>query len=87
MWYRMKSARRASFIIRCSHEEAAGIHSQASSDHRSLSGYLLHVLERSFWIEDRVAKGLTRSMLFAQAHSTKSERKMVRTAVHLRCRL
>ena len=87
MWYHMVPALRTSLLIRCSHEDAARIHSDASFEHRSLSGYLLHVLERSFWIEDRVAKGLTRSVLLAHAQSIKSERKKVRTAVHLRCKL
>lgn len=77
----------SSLIIRCSHEDAARIRNHASSEHRSLSGYLLHVLERSLWIEDRLTRGLTKSLLLAQAGSIKSARrkKKIRTALHLRC--
>ena len=81
----MKLAR-TSLIVRCSQDDADRIRNQASSEHRSLSGYLLYVLERSMWIEDRLTHGLTKSILSAQADSIKSERhKQIRTAVHLRC--
>jgi hypothetical protein len=72
-------------IIRCSQEDADRIRNLAFSEHRSLSGYLLHVLERSFWIENRVVGGLTRSVLLVHPQSIKREHEKVRTAVHLRC--
>lgn len=85
IWYQMNRELRVSLIIRCSPDEAARIRSQASSEHRSLSGYLLYVLERSFRIEDKLG-GLPRSFFLDGAESFRSERHGgVRTAVHLRC--
>lgn len=73
---------RASVIVRCSQEDAARIRKEASSEHRSLSGYLLHVLELSFHIEDKVpAFALARQSRGIKIYADKS----LRTAVHLRC--
>ena len=77
---------RASLIIRCSRDDAARIRAQAAADNRSVSGYLLHMMERSIWVEDRVARGLTKSFLAAQAHFMEGRRTgATRTAIHLRC--
>ena len=48
---------RTSLLIRLSHEDAARIREGASSEYRSVSGYLLYVLERSFRIEEVVVRG------------------------------
>jgi len=77
---------RTSLLIRLSHEDAVRIRAEASSEYRSLSGYLLHVLERSFWIEERVVRGASESLLSQQARAVGGRQgKKLHTAVHLRC--
>ena len=77
---------RTSLLIRLSHEDAARIRKEASSEHRSLSGYLLNVLERSFFIEQKLAHGASAPMLSRQARGVLGPQcKRLRTAVHLRC--
>ena len=49
---------RTSLLIRLSHEDAARIRKEAASQHRTLSGYLLRVLERSIKIEMRTTQVL-----------------------------
>jgi len=79
-------ALRTSLLIRLSHEDAARIHKEASSEHRSLSGYLLNVLERSIFIEQKLAHGASAPMLSRQARAILGlQSKKLRTAVHLRC--
>jgi len=73
-------------LIRLSHEDAARIRKEASAEHRSLSGYLLNVLERSFFIEQKVAHGASTPMLSRQARATLGQQcKKLHTSVHLRC--
>jgi hypothetical protein len=49
---------RTALLIRCTKEQAAKLREQALTEHRSVSGCLLHVLERSLWIEERWVPGL-----------------------------
>jgi len=82
----MGSAPRTSLLIRLSLEDAVRIRKEASSEHRSLSGYLLNVLERSFFIEQKLAHGASARMLSIQARATLGPQfKKLHTAVHLRC--
>jgi len=82
----MVSARRTSLLIRLSHEDAVRIRKEASAEHRTLSGYLLNVLERSMLIEQKVAHGASTPMLSMQARATLGPQcKKLHTAVHLRC--
>jgi len=77
---------RTSLLIRLSREDAARVRAEASSEYRSLSGYLLYVLERSFSIEERVARGASESLLSKQARAVVGPQlKKLHTAVHLRC--
>ena len=71
---------RTSLLIRCSREDAQKIHAEADAAHRSLSGYLLHVLERSLWIENRFVVGVA-YIKQTPAVGTRENR----TAIHLRC--
>lgn len=81
MWYQM-DALRASVIVRCSQKDAARIRKEAFSEHRSMSGYLLRVLELSFRIEDKVPEpALARQVQFLKIYADDNPR----TAVHLRC--
>jgi len=81
----MESAR-TSLLIRLSHEDAARIRKDALSEHRSLSGYLLNVLERSFLIEQKLTPGASAPMLSRQARGVLGpQNKRLRTAVHLHC--
>jgi len=82
----MKSAPRTSLLIRLSHEDAARIHQEAASEHRSLSGYLLNVVVRSFVIEQRVSHGASAPMLSMQARAALGPQfKKLHSSVHLRC--
>lgn len=76
---------RASVIVRCSQMDAERIRKEASSEHRSLSGYLLHVLEFAFRIEDTIP-GPVLALRAVQGQVIKIYAdKGLRTAVHLRC--
>ena len=77
---------RTSLLIRLSHEDAARIRAEASSEYRSVSGYLLHVLDLSFRIEERVVREASESLLSKQARAIVGPQdKKLHTAVHLRC--
>ena len=77
---------RTSLLIRLSHEDAARIRAEAASEYRSLSGYLLYVLERSFRIEEKVVRGASESLLSKHARAVVGPQdKKLHTAVHLRC--
>lgn len=54
---------RTSLLIRLSHEDAARIREEASSEYRSLSGYLLRKLHRGFQIEEKLGTGQVKSLL------------------------
>jgi uncharacterized protein (DUF1778 family) len=82
----MHSAPRTSLLIRLSQEDAARVRKEALSEHRSLSGFLLNVLERSIFIEQKLAHGVSARMLSMQARATLGPQfKRLHTAVHLRC--
>ena len=77
---------RTSLLIRLSHEDAVRIRKEASSEYRSVSGYLLYVLTRSFWIEEKVVGGVSKSFLCQQARAIMGpQTKKLHTAIHLRC--
>lgn len=77
---------RASLIVRCSREDAARLRSEASSEHRSLSGYLIRILEHSIAVEDKFTPMSDQRFLETQARSVLGTgHKHARTAVHLRC--
>ena len=78
--------RRTSLLIRLSREDAARIHEEASSEYRSLSGYLLRKLGISFRIEGTLPVGFAKSLLEKQARAVIGPQdKKLRIAVHLRC--
>lgn len=77
---------RTSIIVRCRPEDAARMRYQASSEHRSLSGYLLHVLDRSISTKDKHFPRFDEGFLVDQARTTLyAGRKGIRSGVHLRC--
>ena len=76
---------RTSLIVRCSPEDAVRARNEASLEHRSLSGYLLRVLEFRINIEDKLTPMSDRPVVVGLARSPGRERKEARTAVHLRC--
>jgi len=81
---------RTSLLIRLSHEDAARIRKEAASQHRTLSGYLLRVLERSIKIEMRTTQVLvdrySQNILHTRACELigKQNRKL-HTAIQLCC--
>ena len=58
---------RTSLLIRLSPEDAARIRERAWSEYRSVSGYLLYVLQRSFRIEELVVRDASASLISNQA--------------------
>jgi hypothetical protein len=77
---------RTSLLIRLSPDDAARTRELASSEYRSLSGYLLHVLERSFRIEEIVLRGASAPLFSSQARAVIGpQNKRGHTAIHLRC--
>jgi hypothetical protein len=71
---------RTSLLIRCSRQTAHAIRAEALSEHRSVSGYLLRVIERSLWVEEKSLAG--RSIV---PQTVDIEMPHDRTAIHLRC--
>ena len=77
---------RTSLLIRLSREDAARIRREASSEYRSLNGYLLRRLERSIQIEETFGTGHLKSLLAKRDPEIIGlQDKRFRTAVHLRC--
>jgi hypothetical protein len=82
----MPNRLRTALLIRCTKEEALTLHQQARQEHRSVSGCLLHMLERSLWIEEQFGVGLSESFLVERARLMKRVRpRDSRTAILLRC--
>ena len=81
--------RRTSLLIRLSREDAARIHQEASSEYRSLSGYLLCKLERSISLEAKAlgeASETVKALLSKWGLETIGPQcKRLNIAVHLRC--
>jgi|SRR5579872_5525638 len=48
-------AKRTALLIRCSVDEAAQIRNLARNENRTISGYVLNIMERTLRIEDRLA--------------------------------
>jgi uncharacterized protein (DUF1778 family) len=76
---------RTSFIIRCSQEEAAMIRSQAATERRSVSACLLNILDRSLWIEEHYAAGLTGSFVPPPLRGGTAGGTVSKTAIQLYC--
>ena len=77
---------RTSLLIRLSPEDAARIREGACSEYRSVSGYLLYALDRSFRIEEVVVRDAIAPLISKQARAIIGpQNKKSRTAVHLRC--
>ena len=77
---------RTSLLIRLAPEDAARIRERAWSEYRSVSGYLLYVLQRSFRIEELVVRDASASLISNQARGIIGPQiKKGHTAVHLRC--
>lgn len=74
---------RTALHIRCSTAQAAKIREGARAEHRSISGYLLNLLEASLWIDEKFGKGLTPSSHTEVVHSSRV--KGGRTGILLRC--
>lgn len=79
---------RTALLIRCSRDDAQALRAQALAEHRSISGCLLHILDRSLWIDEQFARALTPALLARQAWAfrlARQEKKEDRTTMLLRC--
>ena len=81
----MDAQGRTSLLIRCSPQDAQTIHAEALAQHRSVSGYLLNVLERSIWIDNKSVIGLPSAIIPPAPPAPPEARPKGRTAIHLRC--
>lgn len=66
MMSKMNDARTA-LTVRCSQQDAKALHMQAASEHRSISGCLLNVLDRYLAMEEGLVHGLPDSLLEKKA--------------------
>jgi uncharacterized protein (DUF1778 family) len=80
-----KAKDRAALLIRCSREEAAAIRNQAAAEHRSVSGCMLYVLERSASLEERFAPAPRLYAAAQRAASRAAQQPHERAALLLRC--
>jgi hypothetical protein len=71
---------RTSLLFRCSSEDAEKIRTESSAQRRSVSGYLLSVLDQSIWIENKYPANFLHVRQAPILASSES-----RTAIHLRC--
>jgi hypothetical protein len=55
---------RTSLLIRLSHEDAARVHHEASSEYRSLSAYLLRRLETIMNVEEKITRNPTETLKY-----------------------
>lgn len=78
--------KRTALLIRCSVEEAAQIRNLARSENRTISGYVLNIMERALRIEDQLAARIPAFSNFNRALSRIPLRVPgPRTAILLRC--
>jgi hypothetical protein len=77
------SAHRTALLIRCSPQQALTIRKEALAQHRTISGYVLNVLERSLWIERKFGTGL--ESLAELPVPEVPDAKGTRTAILLHC--
>lgn len=77
---------RAALLIRCSQQDADALRLQAQSEHRTVSGCLLNILERRLRIEEKFARGISGSFGEKGALDSRLSRPRTnRTALLLRC--
>jgi len=76
--------RRTQLLIRCSAEDAAEIRHQAAGERRSISAYVLRIIERQLLIDEKFASGLTDSFLLQEALRLGSA-PIGEAAIHVRC--
>ena len=81
----MDSTSRTALLIRCTKQDLEGIHEQAQEEYRSVGGCLLHMLERSLWIEESFGRGLGPVYLAKRAMAKTVRPKGQRAAILLRC--
>lgn len=77
---------RTALLIRCSQRDADAVRAQAFDERRTLSACLLNIIERSLWVDQQYAHGLTESFLAKQAMEFRlAHEKGDRTTMLLRC--
>src|SRR5579871_6092500 len=82
----MPMPRRDALLIRCSVRNAEEVRDRAASEHRTISGYLLHILARRLNTDDRLAGNITANLQLARPEpATPVSHAQPRTALLLRC--
>ena len=74
---------RTALLIRCSQQQALTVRKEALAQHRTISGYVLSVLERSLWIERKFGSAL--ESLARLPKPDNRDAKGARTAILLHC--
>ena len=81
----MKSSRTA-LTLRCSWQDASTLRAEALSEHRSISGCVLNILERQLSMQEQFVRGLSESFIQAKAREFRLlHREGNRTRMLLRC--
>ena len=75
---------RTALLIRYSYDDAVIVHDRAAAEQRTISGYLLHVLEHSTWIEEKYGAAFT-SEPASRMHKRNQPVAVAETATLLRC--
>jgi uncharacterized protein (DUF1778 family) len=77
---------RTALLIRCSKDEADRVRAQAAAEHRTISGCIVNILERSVRIDQDYARGITRKFLDNQAREFRLAHRVTEpTSILLRC--
>jgi uncharacterized protein (DUF1778 family) len=78
---------RTALLIRCTKDEADAIRLGAAREYRTIGGYLMRILHRSLWIEEKFRPGVTDAFLKSRATRFRDEFALgtARTATLLRC--
>jgi uncharacterized protein (DUF1778 family) len=77
---------RTALLIRCSPDDARSVHEHAEREHRTISGYLLNILDRAVVTEERLFRGLSHDhQLSPLPNRVPAQDAGPRTAMLLRC--
>jgi hypothetical protein len=83
--YDMKKMMRTSLLINCSEKEASEVRARAQSERRTVSGYVVNVLNGCMETSDGLVKYLRTAPSFKLDHSKKPKLVGPRTTLHIYC--
>lgn len=78
-------AKRTALLIRCSGEDAASIRQRAAAEHRTIAGYLLHVVDRMIKLDDKFASKIPKNLPLPSFDTNATASAARDSAILLRC--